>query len=67
MAPHPPFSAQESISPWLDEKDIRVHSSVSDCVREADFVVTATFAKEPILMRSYLKEGCHVMAVGAAR
>jgi ornithine cyclodeaminase/alanine dehydrogenase-like protein (mu-crystallin family) len=35
-------------------------------VREADVVVTATSAPEPILQRAWLKEGAHVNAAGSS-
>jgi alanine dehydrogenase len=36
-------------------------------VREADLLVTATTAKEPILNRAWLKPGAHINAVGSHR
>jgi len=38
-----------------------------EAVREADVVVTATAALEPILLRAWLKDGAHVNAVGSSK
>ncbi len=56
---------------WLSDgkRSLTVCDSVRQCVKDADLVVTATFASEPVLDEdSDLKRsGVHVMAVGAAR
>jgi ornithine cyclodeaminase/alanine dehydrogenase-like protein (mu-crystallin family) len=41
--------------------------SAEKAVRGADVVVTATNSKTPVLKGSWLKDGCHVNAVGACR
>ena len=47
---------------------ISVRDTVEECVKNADLVVLATFASQPILFRRHLKnERVLVMAVGAAR
>lgn len=42
-------------------------TSAEEAVRGADVVVTATNSKTSILRGAWLKEGCHVNAVGACR
>jgi ornithine cyclodeaminase len=41
-------------------------SSAEDALRDADVVVTATSAAEPILERRWLKRGAHINAVGSS-
>ena len=41
--------------------------STEEAVRDADVVVTATNSKTPVLKGSWLKDACHVNAVGACR
>jgi ornithine cyclodeaminase len=41
-------------------------ATAEEAVRDADVVVTATSAAEPILRREWLKEGAHVNAVGSS-
>jgi ornithine cyclodeaminase/alanine dehydrogenase-like protein (mu-crystallin family) len=50
-----------------DEHDIKAMASVESAVRNANVVVTATNATEPLLKGSWLKEGALVVAVGAPR
>ncbi|MGH3256916.1 MAG: ornithine cyclodeaminase family protein [Streptosporangiaceae bacterium] len=45
---------------------VSLAESAQDAVREADVVVTATSAREPVLRREWLKRGAHVNAVGAS-
>lgn len=41
--------------------------SVEQAVRDADVVVTVTSSKMPVLNGAWLKNGCHVNAIGACR
>lgn len=41
-------------------------ATVEEAVRDADVIVTATSATEPILRREWLKAGAHVNAVGSS-
>jgi ornithine cyclodeaminase/alanine dehydrogenase-like protein (mu-crystallin family) len=47
-----------------EEFGVETAESAEDAVRGADVVVTATNATEPVLERSWLKEGAHLNAVG---
>lgn len=44
---------------------MKVNDTVADAVDDADLIVTATFASEPVLMSVNVKLGAHIMAVGA--
>jgi alanine dehydrogenase len=47
-----------------DETGAEVAGSAEEAVRGADVVVTATSSVEPVLERSWLKDGAHVNVVG---
>ena len=51
---------------FADEHGARAMNAES-AVRGADVVVTATNAREPVLMGTWLKQGAHVNAVGSPR
>jgi ornithine cyclodeaminase len=47
-------------------EDVEEVATVEEALRDADVVVTATSAPEPIVQRGWLKEGAHVNAVGSS-
>src|SRR5687767_15318291 len=51
---------------FADEHGVKA-MALEDAVRDADVVVTATSAHEPILKGEWLKSGAHVNAVGSSR
>jgi len=45
--------------------EVVVQRTVADAVREADLIITATWAKTPFLTRAMVRDGVHITAVGA--
>ena len=56
----------ENARRFADEHGLKV-MELEAAVRDADVVVTATSAREPVLKGEWLKPGAHVNAVGACR
>ena len=56
----------EKAKRFADEHGIKA-MELEPAVRDADVIVTATSAREPILKGEWLKAGAHVNAVGASR
>ncbi|XP_068083725.1 ketimine reductase mu-crystallin isoform X2 [Anabrus simplex] len=46
-------------------KPVTAYENAEKCVRNADVIVTATFADSPILKGQWIKPGVHINAVGA--
>ncbi len=49
-----------------DRLTVEAVATAEDAVRGADIVATVTASSEPILRRSWLKDGAHINAVGAS-
>jgi alanine dehydrogenase len=45
--------------------DMQITGNISNCVKEADIVVTTTPVRKPILKSKWIKEGAHINAIGA--
>jgi ornithine cyclodeaminase/alanine dehydrogenase-like protein (mu-crystallin family) len=52
---------------FAEEHGIKAVPDAESAVRDADVIVTATNAREPILRGAWLKPGAHVNAVGSPR
>ena len=62
-------SHREAIPLVRDIRDVRMVSkgeSAEKAVRDADIIVTATSAKEPVLRREWIARGAHINAVGSS-
>ena len=46
-------------------QNLRAVSSVEECVREADVIVTCTSSRKPLVRKEWIKKGCHINAIGA--
>ena len=57
----------EKAERFAEAHGIRAMKNLEAAVRDADVVVTATSAREPVLKGEWLKPGAHVNAVGASR
>jgi ornithine cyclodeaminase/alanine dehydrogenase-like protein (mu-crystallin family) len=58
--------ADQLVSEMQDKVAFRIEavSSNEDAVRNADIVVTATSAQEPVLKREWIADGAHINAIG---
>ncbi len=45
--------------------NVKIVDKVSDCVRQADIVVTTTPSRKPLVKSEWIKEGTHINAIGA--
>ena len=63
------WSPRKESREWFarEHRGVRACESAEEAVRGADAIVVATQAREPVLRAGWVKEGAHVMAVGACR
>lgn len=61
------FEKAQKLTEKLIEKgkSAVAYQSAEECVKDADVIVTATFASSPILRGKWIKPGAHINAVGA--
>ena len=45
--------------------NVKIAAKISDCVRQADIVVTTTPSRKPLVKFEWIKEGAHINAIGA--
>jgi ornithine cyclodeaminase/alanine dehydrogenase-like protein (mu-crystallin family) len=53
------------LAKWLAGVDLRVEERLERAVRDADVLICATMAREPLVRGEWLREGQHITAVGA--
>ena len=56
-----------NLTRFCDETGVHSADSAEQAVSDADVVVTATAAREPIVFNRWIRRGTHVIAVGACR
>ncbi|MGH6987642.1 MAG: ornithine cyclodeaminase family protein [Caulobacteraceae bacterium] len=47
-------------------REVRFHPDARQAVQEADIICTASGARDPILFSDWVKDGCHINAVGSS-
>jgi alanine dehydrogenase len=45
--------------------NVKIKDKISDCVKQADIVVTTTPVRQPIVKSEWIKDGTHINAIGA--
>jgi ornithine cyclodeaminase/alanine dehydrogenase-like protein (mu-crystallin family) len=59
--------SEEKRNVFAQTTGARAVASAEEAVRDADIVVTATFAGEPVLESAWIKDGAHINAMGSNR
>lgn len=57
----------EKLGQFRGATGVEAAASAEDAVRDADIIVTATSARQPVLLDGWVQPGTHIIAVGSCR
>lgn len=59
-----PSRSQAFQDTFMEVIHCEIAGTISECVAEAEVILTATWSRKPILDRSMIPEGCHITSLG---